>query len=192
MIKFDEIVKYNNNIIMELEEGAKKINVNINLYTIEKTKLISIDIEKGLNNFSFCYCMERKVFTCLPYDNIVKELLKEDTQKELIYYIELFYNSIIYTSNIDKLASKELGMYVITFNNKKEIIAINFNKEEAKKDLLTLLYNKFINKASYIKNIQYQYNYTDRQKVTFVFDNSYRNTFYNIPTKLGGIDSTRL
>lgn len=192
MIKFNKIVKYNNNIIMKLEEGTKKINVNINLYTIEKTKLISIDIEKNLNNYSFCYCMERKTFTCLPYENIVKELLKEDSQKELIYYIEIFYNSIIYTSNISKLAYKELDIYDITFNNNKEIIAINFNKEEAKKDLLTLLYNKFINKASYIKNIQYQYNYTDRQNVTFVFDNGYRNTFYNIATKLGGIDSTKL
>lgn len=192
MIKFNKIVKYNNNIIMELEEGTKKINVNINLYTIQQTKLIGIDIEKGLNNFSFCYCMERKVFTCLPYEDIIKELFKEDSKKDLIYYIELFYNSIIYTSNIDKFASKELDIYDIAFNNKKEIIAINFNKEEAKKDLLTLLYNKFIIKASYIKNIQYHYNYTDRQKVTFVFDNGYRNIFYNIPTKLGGIDSTRL
>ena len=83
-------------------------------------------------------------------------------------------------------------IYVETYNNKKELIFTDYNKEDVKNKLMSLLYDKLIVKSKYIKNIQYQYNYTDLQKVTFVYDNGYRDVFYNIPTKMSALDITRL
>ena len=83
-------------------------------------------------------------------------------------------------------------IYTETYNNKKELVFTDYNGENAKNKLMSLLYDKLIVKSRYIKNIQYQYNYADLQKVTFIYDNGYREIFYNIPTKMGTLDITRL
>lgn len=83
-------------------------------------------------------------------------------------------------------------IYSETYNNKKELVFTDYNKEDVKNKLMSLLYNKLIVKSRYIKNIQYKYNYTDLQKVTFIYYNGYRDIFYNIPTKMGTLDISRL
>ena len=78
-------------------------------------------------------------------------------------------------------------MYYKIFNDKKEEIREEKNNEEATKELTKLLFNKYIVKYKYIKQVQYQYNYSDKQVITFVFENKYRQVFYDVPTKMRSI-----
>lgn len=71
---------------------------------------------------------------------------------------------------------------VNTFNNQKQIIV----------KLLELLWSKYINKASGIKRISYNYNYSDIQKITFYLDSKYKYIISGIPTTWGSIKDYEL
>ena len=64
--------------------------------------------------------------------------------------------------------------------DKKLVNTINKNVEYL---LLESIYNKYILKSKEIRQVQYQYNYNDKQKVTFIWCNGSRQVFSNIPTK---------
>ena len=77
--------------------------------------------------------------------------------------------------------------YEIT-NTDKQVTRTETDEKTVTLQLLECLYNKYVIKIQYIKQVQYSYNYTDRQKLVFIFNNGYRQTFYNVPTKLGALD----
>lgn len=76
----------------------------------------------------------------------------------------------------------EKNEIVNTFNNQKEIVV----------KLLELLWSKYINKASGIKRISYNYNYSDIQKITFYLDSKYKYVISGIPTSWGSIEDYEL
>ena len=67
----------------------------------------------------------------------------------------------------------------------KNIIKIEEEEKQVIKELTTLLFNKYVVKADYIKAMYYKYNYSDKQQITFKFNNGYKTIFYNIPTNMG-------
>ena len=76
----------------------------------------------------------------------------------------------------------EKNEIVNTFNNQKQIVV----------KLLALLWSKYINKASGIKRISYNYNYSDMQKITFYLDSKYKYVISGIPTSWGSIKDYEL
>jgi len=99
------------------------------------------------------------------------------------------YNKIMEALSQYNAPSDSAKMYSEIYNDKKQVTSAELDGERVAAQLLECLYNKYIVKSRYIKQVQYQYNYTDRQKVTFLFDNGYRQVFYNIPTKTGTLDT---
>ena len=83
-------------------------------------------------------------------------------------------------------------IYFEIYNDKKQITRTETDTAIATAELLSCLYNKYIVKMKYIKQVQYSYNYTDRQKITFIFNNNYRQVFCNIPTKLASLDTMEM
>ena len=83
-------------------------------------------------------------------------------------------------------------MKYILYNEKKEIII------EQKDDAIVLanftadLFNKYILKSKDFKQVQYKYNYSDTQEITFIFKNDYRAVYKDIPTKLGYLDNYKI
>lgn len=77
-------------------------------------------------------------------------------------------------------------MKMETINPKHEVTSTSTNEKYIIAKFISLLFNKFIAKSKHIERIIYSYNYTDRQKIKFVFDNGYKQVFYDIPTS-GGI-----
>lgn len=88
-----------------------------------------------------------------------------------------------------------VGVYQNRNGKKLELVNIWFNQEFNKNQFTTFLYRVAIQKENKLK-IKYQYNYSDKQTITFRetytnFDGSETITefrFYNVPTKLGYLD----
>lgn len=83
-------------------------------------------------------------------------------------------------------------MEYIIYNDKKEII--NESKDATKicTSLCGDLFNKYILKSKDFKQVQYQYNYSDTQTITFIYKNNYRIIYKNIPTKMGFLDNYKI
>lgn len=83
-------------------------------------------------------------------------------------------------------------MEYIIYNDKREII--NESKDIAKvcTSLCGDLFNKYILKSKDFKQVQYQYNYSDTQTITFIYKNNYRIIYKNIPTKMGFLDNYKI
>ena len=81
-------------------------------------------------------------------------------------------------------------MILKVYNKEKELV----NTIPKKVELLLLenLYNQYILKSKEIRQVQYQYNYNDQQKVTFIWCNGGRQVFEYIPTKCGYIDMGKI
>ena len=77
-------------------------------------------------------------------------------------------------------------------NEKNEVVNTFNDQDFIVTRLLSLLWSKYINKASNIKRVSYNYNYSDTQKITFYFDNKYKYIFSNIPTSWGSIDDAKI
>ena len=54
--------------------------------------------------------------------------------------------------------------------------------------LLSLLFSKYVNKATNIKRITRKYDYKNTMVITFTFDNGIKYEFANIPAQQGYID----
>lgn len=81
-------------------------------------------------------------------------------------------------------------MYLEIYNDKKE--KVNELHENITEHLLGTLWNKYINKNQNIRQVQYSYNYSDLQKITFIFNNKYRYIYKDIPTTWGSLDISKL
>lgn len=77
-------------------------------------------------------------------------------------------------------------------NEKNEVVNTFDNQKQIVVKLVELLWSKYINKASYIKRIAYNYNYSDVQKITFYLDNKYKYIISGIPTSWGSIKDYEL
>lgn len=77
-------------------------------------------------------------------------------------------------------------------NEKNEVVNTFDNQKQIVVKLVELLWSKYINKASYIKRITYNYNYSDVQKITFYLDNKYKYIISGIPTSWGSIKDYEL
>lgn len=84
-------------------------------------------------------------------------------------------------------------------NNKLKLVNVWGEVENNKKQFMAFLYRKTILKSADLK-VKYQYNYSDKQIITFRetytnFDDSKTITefkFFNIPTSLGYLDIYKL
>lgn len=83
-------------------------------------------------------------------------------------------------------------MEYIIYNDKREII--NESKDSIKviSSLCSDLFNKYILKSKDFKQVQYHYNYSDTQAITFIYKNNFRVVYKNIPTKLGFLDNYKI
>lgn len=79
-------------------------------------------------------------------------------------------------------------MILEIYNNKKELVNTINDTEWVKNNFLSLIFNKYIAKSKDIKQVQYNYNYSDKQIITFIHDNGFRSTFKDIPTSWGLLD----
>lgn len=79
-------------------------------------------------------------------------------------------------------------MKYILYNEKKEIVIKQEDDATVLANFTADLFNKYILKSKDFKQIQYHYNYSDTQEITFIFKNSYRAVYSDIPTKCGYLD----
>lgn len=80
-------------------------------------------------------------------------------------------------------------MEYIIYNDKKEIINKSEDATKVITNLCSDLFNKYIFKSKDFKQVQYQYNYSDKQTITFIYKNNFRIVYKNIPTKMGLLDN---
>ena len=73
-------------------------------------------------------------------------------------------------------------MKMNTINPKNEITTTYTDNTYVIARLLGLLFNKTVAGSKHIKRITYNYNYSNMQKITFTFDNGYKQEFIDIPT----------
>ena len=83
-------------------------------------------------------------------------------------------------------------MKYILYNEKKEIVIEQEDDATVLANFTTDLFNKYILKSKDFKQVQYHYNYSDRQEITFIFKNGYRAVYKDIPTKLGYLDNYKI
>lgn len=83
-------------------------------------------------------------------------------------------------------------MEYIIYNDKKEIINESKDATKVCTSLCSDLFNKYILKSKDFKQVQYQYNYSDIQIITFIYKNNYRIVYRNIPTKMGFLDNYKI
>ena len=76
-------------------------------------------------------------------------------------------------------------MKMITINPNNEVTCTYTNEKYIVAKLLGLLFNKTLVGSKHIKHIKYSYNYSDKQKITFIFDNGYKQEFTDVPTSGG-------
>lgn len=67
-----------------------------------------------------------------------------------------------------------------------------FNEKSAILKLLEILWSKQVTKSKWITKQRFNYNYTDRQKITFYTDNKWQYVFEDIPTSWGALDISKL
>lgn len=79
-------------------------------------------------------------------------------------------------------------MELKTFNPQNELTSSYTNEHFIISKLLGLLFNKTVTGSKHIKRIEYCYNYSDKQNITFIFNNGYKQVFTNIPTSGGLLD----
>ena len=83
-------------------------------------------------------------------------------------------------------------MEYILYNEKKEIIIEQKDGATVLANFTADLFNKYILKSKDFRQVQYKYNYSDRQEITFIFKNGYRAIYKDIPTKLGYLDNYKI
>ena len=83
-------------------------------------------------------------------------------------------------------------MEYILYNEKKEIVIKQEDDVTILANFTADLFNKYILKSKDFKQVQYKYNYSDRQEITFIFKNGYRAAYLDIPTKLGYLDNYKI
>lgn len=83
-------------------------------------------------------------------------------------------------------------MKYILYNEKKEIVIEYKDDATVLANFTADLFNKYILKSKDFKQIQYHYNYSDRQEITFIFKNGYRAVYLDIPTKTGYLDNYKI
>ena len=83
-------------------------------------------------------------------------------------------------------------MKYILYNEKKEIVIEQEDDVTILVNFTADLFNKYILKSKDFRQVQYKYNYSDRQEITFIFKNGYRAVYKDIPTKCGYLDNYKI
>lgn len=83
-------------------------------------------------------------------------------------------------------------MKYILYNEKREKIQESEDNIRVLTMLTAELFNRYIVKTKDIKQLQYQYNYTDNQKITIIYKNGWRAIYEGIPTKMGLLDDYKI
>lgn len=83
-------------------------------------------------------------------------------------------------------------MKYILYNEKKEKIQETEDNIRVITMLTSELFNRYIVKTKDIKQLQYQYNYTDNQKIIIIYKNGWRAIYEGIPTKMGLLDNYKI
>lgn len=83
-------------------------------------------------------------------------------------------------------------MKYILYNEKREIVQENEDGLKVITMLTSELFNRYIAKTKDVKQLQYQYNYTDTQKITIIYKNGWRAIYEGIPTKMGLLDNYKI
>ena len=83
-------------------------------------------------------------------------------------------------------------MKYILYNEKREKIQETEDNIRVLTMLTSELFNRYIVKTKDVKQLQYQYNYTDTQKITIIYKNGWRAIYEGIPTKMGLLDNYKI
>lgn len=83
-------------------------------------------------------------------------------------------------------------MKYILYNEKREKIQETEDDIRVITMLASELFNRYIVKTKDVKQLQYQYNYTDNQKITIIYKNGWRAIYEGIPTKMGLLDNYKI
>ena len=83
-------------------------------------------------------------------------------------------------------------MRYILYNEKREKIQETEDNIRVITMLTSELFNRYIVKTKDVKQLQYQYNYTDCQKITIIYKNGWRAIYEGIPTKQGLLDNYKI
>jgi hypothetical protein len=83
-------------------------------------------------------------------------------------------------------------MKLITLTDKNEILETVTDEKTVLNALLDILWQRAMSKAHNIKRLQYQYNYSDKQKIKVTFTNDYKYIFEDIPTRHNGLDTDEI
>lgn len=83
-------------------------------------------------------------------------------------------------------------MEFIIYNGKKEVVQHCTEETTVLAQLTKELFNKYMLKSKDYKQVQYQYDYSDTQKIIFIYKNNYRIVFNGIPTKWGYLDNDKI
>ena len=183
---------------MEIIKNKYSVTLNAKLTTARATDIsIEIKLERKYQerhdakiyiykynryNNDFLYSTECDSFYAFDHEHDLKDEELEEVKKHII----LLGDAVRYIDDGQKWAEeKDALIYSVTYNPDKKVTSLELSSDYNIKALTELLYNKYIAKAQYIKQIQYQYNYTDKQTLTVIYSNGWRQVFVNIPTSLG-------
>lgn len=186
MIKIEEIKKYNESVNMKCKSKSKRIDLCINLRNLN-LKSVKIYVEIELNCYNFSYDLISNDFLYIT-KNFLKSTFKNEEIEEIKNIATIFwYSCLSFSQNLSdiEITYKNIEEYAIILDNNKNIFSIKLSSQEALELLNKMLLNKYIAKIPEIKNVQYNYNYNDLQKITFIKNNDYRIEFFNIKTKQG-------
>ena len=83
-------------------------------------------------------------------------------------------------------------MKYLLYNEKREKVQESEDSVRVVTMLTAELFNRYIAKTKDVKQLQYQYNYSDTQKITFIYKNGWRAIYEGIPTKCGLLDNYKI
>lgn len=83
-------------------------------------------------------------------------------------------------------------MKYLLYNEKREKVQESEDSVKVVTMLTAELFNRYIAKTKDVKQLQYQYSYSDTQKITFIYKNGWRAIYEDIPTKCGLLDNYKI
>lgn len=183
---------------MEIIKNKYSVTLNAKLTTARATD-ISIEIKLARSyqerhdakiyfykynryNNDFLYSTECDSFYAYDHEHTISG----EVLTEIKNYVVMLGDAVRYIDEHQKWSEeKDALIYSVTYDDQKQTRSMELSSDYNIKALTEILYNKYIAKATYIKQIQYSYNYTDKQTLTVIYNNGWRQVFVNIPTSVG-------
>lgn len=175
------ITKSNDAIIAKYKvKAGRGVEIHIQYNTGVKSDYTIIYYYKGNNNARSCaYDKANEKLTAFDGGNFLS-----DAEYEEILKVAKMFRDACDALSVAELQKASI-VYKLFYNQFKELAGVDLKTNDNMNDLTTLLFNKYIVKCKYCKQIQYQYNYSDKQTLTAIYNNGCRDVWHNIPTTTG-------